>query len=31
LQRWLTAMNMRGKLYPDLKPDGAIGPEPSPR
>ncbi|MCV6943035.1 putative peptidoglycan-binding domain-containing protein, partial [Klebsiella pneumoniae] len=25
-QRWLTAMNMRGKLYPDLIPDGAIGP-----
>jgi lysozyme family protein len=24
-QRWLTAMNMRG-LYPDLIPDGAIGP-----
>lgn len=30
-QRWLTAMNMRGKLYPDLIPDGAIGPELSPR
>lgn len=28
-QRWLTALNMRGKLYPDLIPDGAIGPEPS--
>ncbi|HFU1199991.1 TPA: putative peptidoglycan-binding domain-containing protein, partial [Klebsiella michiganensis] len=25
-QRWLTALNMRGKLYPDLIPDGAIGP-----
>lgn len=25
-QRWLTAMNMRGKLYPDLIPDGVIGP-----
>ena len=23
-QRWLTAMNMRGKLYPDLIPDGAM-------
>lgn len=25
-QRWLTALNMRGKLYPDLVADGAIGP-----
>ncbi len=25
-QRWLTALNMRGKLYPNLIPDGAIGP-----
>lgn len=25
LQRWLTALNQRGKLYPDLKPDGVIG------
>jgi lysozyme family protein len=25
LQRWLSALNMQGKLYPDLKPDGAIG------
>jgi lysozyme family protein len=24
LQRWLSALNMQGKLYPDLKPD-AIG------
>lgn len=26
LQRWLTALNNEGKLYPDLAPDGAIGP-----
>ena len=26
LQRWLTAMNDGGKLYPDLIPDGQIGP-----
>lgn len=25
LQRWLSALNMQGKLYPDLKTDGAIG------
>jgi lysozyme family protein len=25
LQRWLSALNMQGNLYPDLKPDGAIG------
>lgn len=25
LQRWLTALNMQGSLYPDLKVDGAIG------
>lgn len=25
LQRWLSALNMQGKLYPDLKPDGTIG------
>lgn len=25
-QRWLTALNMRGKLYPDLIADGTIGP-----
>lgn len=25
LQRWLTSLNQRGKLYPDLKPDGVIG------
>ena len=25
-QRWLTAFNDQGKLYPDLLPDGAIGP-----
>ncbi|HIH6558265.1 TPA: putative peptidoglycan-binding domain-containing protein, partial [Klebsiella michiganensis] len=22
---WLSALNMQGNLYPDLKPDGAIG------
>ncbi|HCA7143909.1 TPA: hypothetical protein MX248_005832, partial [Klebsiella michiganensis] len=22
---WLSALNMQGKLYPDLNPDGAIG------
>lgn len=26
LQRWLTAMNRQGRDYPDLKPDGVIGP-----
>lgn len=26
LQRWLTAMNSGGTLYPDLTPDGQIGP-----
>lgn len=26
LQRWLTAMNNQGKLYPDLIADGMIGP-----
>ncbi|HHQ4311115.1 putative peptidoglycan-binding domain-containing protein [Serratia fonticola] len=26
LQRWLSAMNNGGKLYPDLIPDGQIGP-----
>lgn len=26
LQRWLTAMNKQGKLYPDLAADGMIGP-----
>lgn len=26
LQRWLTALNNEGKLYPDLTPDGMIGP-----
>lgn len=26
LQRWLTALNSGGSLYPDLIPDGAIGP-----
>lgn len=26
LQRWLTAMNSTGTLYPDLIPDGQIGP-----
>lgn len=26
LQRWLTALNNEGKLYPDLRPDGIIGP-----
>lgn len=26
LQRWLTAMNNQGKLYPDLAADGMIGP-----
>lgn len=26
LQRWLTALNDGGKLYPDLKVDGQIGP-----
>jgi len=25
-QRWLTAMNAQGSLYPDLEPDGHIGP-----
>lgn len=25
-QPWLSALNLRGKLYPDLKPDGRIGP-----
>lgn len=25
-QRWLSALNLRGKLYPDLDPDGRIGP-----
>lgn len=26
LQRWLTALNAKGTLYPDLVPDGQIGP-----
>lgn len=26
LQRWLTALNRNGKLYPDLTADGIIGP-----
>src|SRR3546814_9828818 len=26
LQRWLTALNRQGRDYPDLRPDGAIGP-----
>lgn len=26
LQRWLTALNRQGRDYPDLKPDGVIGP-----
>lgn len=26
LQRWLTALNAKGTLYPDLIPDGQIGP-----
>lgn len=26
LQRWLTALNNEGKQYPDLVPDGMIGP-----
>lgn len=26
LQRWLTALNAKGTLYPDLLPDGQIGP-----
>lgn len=26
LQRWLSALNLRGKIYPDLEPDGRIGP-----
>lgn len=26
LQRWLTALNNEGKLYPDLSADGMIGP-----
>lgn len=26
LQRWLSALNLRGKLYPDLIADGQIGP-----
>lgn len=26
LQRWLTALNVKGTLYPDLVPDGQIGP-----
>ncbi|MFP1920411.1 glycoside hydrolase family 108 protein [Lonsdalea quercina] len=26
LQRWLTALNDGGRLYPDLQPDGNIGP-----
>lgn len=26
LQRWLTALNNEGKFYPDLVPDGMIGP-----
>jgi len=26
LQRWLTALNNQGKLYPDLTADGMIGP-----
>ena len=26
LQRWLTAFNRRGVDYPDLRPDGVIGP-----
>ncbi len=26
LQRWLTALNAKGALYPDLVPDGQIGP-----
>lgn len=26
LQRWLTALNRQGKLYPDLEADGIIGP-----
>ncbi len=30
-QRWLTAMNMRGKLYPDLILIAPLVPEPSPR
>ncbi|PWC14227.1 hypothetical protein B4923_04790 [Brenneria roseae subsp. americana] len=25
-QRWLTALNDGGRLYPDLSPDGSIGP-----
>ncbi len=30
-QRWLTAMNMRGKLYPDRFRMAPLVPEPSPR
>ena len=26
LQRWLTALNRQGRDYPDLRPDGAVGP-----
>lgn len=26
LQRWLTALNQQGRDYPDLKPDGVVGP-----
>ena len=26
LQRWLSALNLQGKLYPDLDADGRIGP-----
>lgn len=25
LQRWLSALNVKGQLYPDLQPDGQIG------
>lgn len=26
LQRWLNAFNQQGQLYPDLQPDGQVGP-----